>query len=853
MRRASGTGVSGRRLTSRVAAAALVLAGVLAPAAAAAPAQFQVGASVATIDPSYPVYMGGYGGGPSGGTIARHVDPLSGRPEDFTVRAIAIVGGGHVDEIATVDTQGYFAGYQEGPYGISDVRAAVAGYLRAHGVATASPADIIVSSEHEHAAPTVIGIWGPPTHQFAYLRQVAAALTAVLEQAYDRARPATITWGSADAPWVADRVISEGNAFEGWPRDGSLGAIWARDAQTGATIATFATEPGYPNIVYGPGDLLGPGGKAGAVLSSDFPNYADAYLERRLGGVAIVTDGTLGNQTSALQTDNAPSPDLAGEDGMASTRAFDDIIHMGQLIGSLTIGALAAGHEISDPVVQAAEQYVQSPVYNPLLIADNEVAPVGGGAFWAAVTGNALYPTDRSFTPPYGDGAALGTWVTALRIGDLLFTSMPGEFFPSTHEAWQRGINGPAGDFVIGAAQDFLGYEYPVYAFPFTLQGSDEAIFNPSLTLGDQVVVAGEQDAQALGFSADQTSNAEYSALESQYTRQLEPGVQFLPFPLRGDLDPRGGSFTPVLEGVSQPARDTTTQGVCLADTLTACPFPPPPMGAFHWGFGDGSTAMTPPQTYARAYFSPFVAHRYCAAGTYQVSVSATDSGGRTDGMALPVTVYPPLSVRIVQRAGALQAVVSGGSGQALYVHWSGALGDRYGDRAPAGSASGQVTVTVVDGTGTVAAAQTSLVSGRAGSSQPLSVSAPDQGGLLGAAPAGAGGSCTTTSSRTRGGPACLSRRTILVTLPRRRGLRVRSVQISVQGARPVLLRGQRRRVRLTLRGRPRSRYRVTLVVRTVRWTGSGRRRRAQPGPSFVSHRTYRTCAPRISHRRRGF
>ena len=92
------------------------------------------------------------------------------------MRAVSIAAGGHVVEFATVDTQGYFAGYQEGPYGISDVRAAVAKYLRMHGDPGASSKDVIISSEHEHAAPTVIGIWGPASHQLPYLKEVAARL-----------------------------------------------------------------------------------------------------------------------------------------------------------------------------------------------------------------------------------------------------------------------------------------------------------------------------------------------------------------------------------------------------------------------------------------------------------------------------------------------------------------------------------------------------------------------------------------------------------------------------------------------------------------------------------------------------
>jgi len=673
--------------------------------AAAAPARFRVGAAVAAINPTYPVYMGGYGGGPAGGTIARHVDPLTGRPEDFTVRAISIQDPeGHVVEFATVDTQGYFAGYQEGPYGISDVRSAVAGYLRAHGAWHATSADVIVSSEHEHASPTVIGIWGAPSHQLAYLKQVAATLTQTLERAYDQARPAVITWGQGSAAWVADRVIPEGNAFEGWPRDGSIGTLWARDARTGQTIATYATEPGYPNIVFGPGDVIGKDGKAGAVLSSDFPNYADAYIEHRLGGVAIVTDGTLGNQTSPLQTDNVPSPDLPPQRGSRQTRAFDDVIHMGELIGNLVVGSLAHGRPIAKPTLGSAEQYVQTPVDNAALIGITAAEQVDADQLMGTITGGQLYPADRSFLPPYGAGGILSTWVTGFRIGDLLFLTMPGEFFPEIHAAWNQDIHGAAGDFVIGAAQDFLGYEYPASAFPFTLEGSDEHIFNPSVTLGDQVVTAGEQDAQALGFGADLTPTEELSVLQNDYLRSFKPGVQAFAFPAQGDLDPSGRGFTPTIEGVSQAARVSST-GACVADPLGPCPFPPAPMGGFRWKFGDGSSATTSPQVFARAWFSPFIRHVYCAPGIYALTVTAADQSGRSDEMTLPVHVYPPLRVAIVRHGRTATAKASGGDGKVLAYRWT-LPGRRTlytrAIRAPAGA---KLRVTVSDAAGGVARA----------------------------------------------------------------------------------------------------------------------------------------------------
>jgi hypothetical protein len=68
-----------------------------------------------------------------------------------------------------------------------------------------------------------------------------------------------------------------------------------------------------------------------------------------------------------------------------------------------------------------------------------------------------------------------------------------------------------------------------------------------------------------------------------------------------------------------------------------ACPLPADGMGAFHWSFGDGTTLTTPVQAQARAYFSPFVQHRYARSGTYVVTVRAADTKGE---QATPATIW---------------------------------------------------------------------------------------------------------------------------------------------------------------------------------------------------------------------
>jgi len=698
------------------AAVALALNGAcLAAPAAATPARYLAGAASVDVNPTYPVYMGGYGGGPSGGTLTRHTNPLTGQPENFTVRAIALSAGGHTVELARVDSQGWFAGYEEGPYGITSVRRTVAAYMRAHGDPSATEADIIVSALHEHASPTVQGIWGPPQHALPYLQQLAASTEQALEQAYDRMRPATVTSGSVNAPWLAGTNIANANGNEGWPNDGSLLALWARDAHTGETIATYVSSPTYPNIVYGPGDLNCPSGVSDpTVLSTDFPSYIQTYLEERFGGIAMDVSGTLGDQPGPMQADGQPSTDLPPMtiDGTQcqQTVGFDDAIHMGEITGNLVTAALAHGHTLSTARVAGTEQYILTPVYNPLLLALNNVGQADNGTPWTELGNPEAYPIDRSTNPPYEIGNAIGTWVTGLRLGDILILSEPGEFFPSIHQAWDQSIKHAAGVFVVGMGQDQLGYDFPAYAYPFTWYSADQNYYNPSLTLGDQVTTAGEQDAQALGFPADLTSTAEETALNNQYARAAQPGVQFMPFQQTGDIDPATGSLDDVLEAWATPPRfnETTPCNPPVLPNPPMCPTSAPTMGPIHWDFGDGSHYVgANAAQHQQAYFQ----HQFCAPGSYQVNTTATDSNGNSDSFTLPVTVYPPLTPSIVLRNGRLVAQISGGDGVPLYLAWTVGSRQYWGPSIPAPT-SGTVTLRVVDGTGTVATTTATVSSG---------------------------------------------------------------------------------------------------------------------------------------------
>src|SRR5437763_15009434 len=85
------------------------------------PAIFRVGTSVRDITPppDHPQYLGGFG---------QMAQPTNVIHDPLQVRAFAVSDGKNLVEFAIVDTQGWFAGYQEGPYGVTDARQTAAAY-----------------------------------------------------------------------------------------------------------------------------------------------------------------------------------------------------------------------------------------------------------------------------------------------------------------------------------------------------------------------------------------------------------------------------------------------------------------------------------------------------------------------------------------------------------------------------------------------------------------------------------------------------------------------------------------------------------------------------------------------------
>jgi hypothetical protein len=589
------------------AALALTAAG---GAQAAAPALFRAGAAARSIDPPVPVFSGGFSLSPP---IRRVHDPLQ-------VRAFYVSNGARAVAFVTIDAQGYFSGYQEGrQFGATADRIAAARAASRAGGVRMSEADIIEQATHTHAGPTLEGIWGPVPR--VYLRLVHDQVAAAVAAAARRARPAHLQFATLDDRNIAGVNINQDN-YQGFINDPQISVLRAVSPRTHRTIGLLANVPTHGAHVCG---------QCLRLLSADYFGAVRAELDRELGGVSVVGPASLGRLESPVETTGIPN-----------------MRWISRVISGDILEALGHARWITSSDIGASEQTIQFPAANLALLALNDEwsLPPAQKEQQAQTTG--IYPIDRANTPPYRTGTVLGSWLTALRIGDVAYVSMPGEPFPEVRLTIARATPGARTVVALSKGQDDFGYFYPAYDYVFPeLYNSDHAIFNVAPQLGDQVIHDQVANLGALGFA---TTPALEAPLPNSYAQKLRPGLQALAAPPIGDAGP-GGRFTTTLQAIYMPA--------AVRDAPLA--------GRVHWSFGDGTQASTAylsvGQDYGQTGQGPRggptrFTHSF-PPGTYHVVASGRDTQGDRVSWTITVRVFPRLRVSCRGR-------VTGGQGTIL-------------------------------------------------------------------------------------------------------------------------------------------------------------------------------------------
>lgn len=410
------------------------------------------------------VFLGGYGLGGPPFFKGRPATGILGRGAD--VRAIAIGDGAHAIAIADEQTQGWFAKLKDGPYGLQDMRAAVAratgGGLPAEGV--------VIQSDHSHSGVDGMGVWGGIP--LAYRRYIFDQTVAAIVDAWRTRRPAVLRYGVAPGRDLLSNQFASDPANQSV--DSDVRVMQALDPVSGQTLATLLNFSAHGTVL----------GSDNTRVSGDWPQAANPLLQQRFGGAAITVVGTLGRTQPA----DRGCHDAAATGDAKSLCALDD--YAGRVVDR-TAQAVAAARPLPGPPVIAARSYlISDPATNPVLL---------GFEYAGSLVGT---PLDRSFQPPWFAANLISTVTSSVRIGDVLLSAFPGEAYPQIALEVADRVSGLRGYMTAGLAEDQLGYLIaPLSAYPepirrtaFNQRGdqispvdNDNYTFNVSMTLGQRV------------------------------------------------------------------------------------------------------------------------------------------------------------------------------------------------------------------------------------------------------------------------------------------------------------------------------------------------------------------------------
>jgi hypothetical protein len=423
---------------------------------------YLLGAAVADLSPTPQeiaagdFYLGGYG--LSSGKALNQVPVIDGRAatgvlrdpafpnglaDGVHVRAVVIGAGHQAIALAQVETQGMFAAYKQGPFGLVDIRRDAAAAVAAlHGPAMGAGA-ILVDSNHSHAGPDTAGVWGGvPT---AYLKRLHDRTVAAIVAAYRAMRPVDLYYGTAHAGVSGEAAYPSSdplltNQFSADPAnqvvDDEVRVLQARDAR-GRVVATYVNFSAHPTVLGGDNTLA----------SADYTGPLSAMLSA-LGGTGMAQVGTLG-RTQPART-GCPDHRLTG----AAADVCSLNTYAGRVFQRVRQALTRAVPVRGTPQVALHSYLLTDPATNGPIVA----LTYGGLAVGA--------PIYRAANPPWMSGDVLGSASFSGRIGDLLLSGSPGEAYPQIAQAVAAAV--PAqGHLHVGTAGDFLGYIVaPVTAYP---------------------------------------------------------------------------------------------------------------------------------------------------------------------------------------------------------------------------------------------------------------------------------------------------------------------------------------------------------------------------------------------------
>jgi hypothetical protein len=479
---------------------AVALTGLaLALASPAAAATYDVGAATRDITPTGVVNLGGFGLG----TGVLVPDAIVGRggegeavDERIAARAIVFSQKKTAIAIADIETQGMFAAYEDGPYGLDDIAQTVEQQTKGK-----LPADhVLIASDHTHSGPDTIGAWGGASDE--YLQYIHDQTAAAIVAAFNSRRKANVRAGHSDASdLIYNQSCSEALNQEKEPaypgpevcatpgKDGMVRVVQATEPKSGDVIATFMAYAAHATA----------GGGSG--LHGDWPQFLSDKMSAELGGVGLAMVGALGGTQPCRSACAFTKPENPGYDIEERKPAIvsNYFAHVES--------ALSEATPVSGPI-DAAKSFIREPITGPAVLALFAVGSYDGARLL------------RSRQNPWVVGNTIRTVTSALRVGGVLFSGTPGEGFPAIGTGIRDAVTDEQEVIQLGLANDQLGYliaparYVPIIAAEAPV--NDNIIFNVSPTIGDHVMCSDIALALQTGFEgAVPAECAPYGAVDA--------------------------------------------------------------------------------------------------------------------------------------------------------------------------------------------------------------------------------------------------------------------------------------------------------------------------------------------------
>jgi hypothetical protein len=433
---------------------------------------YLVGAASRDITPSGVVNQGGYGLG-DGRLIPEAVVGRGGRDrakgEHIKARAFVVDDGKNAIAIADIEVQGWFAKYEFGKDGLQDMAAAVARKITRLPVS-----HIVIASDHSHAAPDTLGVWGGPSP--GYMDLVKAQVVAAITDAYAHRSFADLKAGHSDASdLVYNQSCSEALNQSKTP-DYPGPDLCATPGKDGLVRVVQATAPSGRHpltwMVFAAHATAG----GGNGVHGDWPQFLSDAMTSRYGGQGIAMVGALGGTQPCRTACAFTKPSNPGYD--AKDRKTALVLNYGAHVAR----ALRSATPVTGPVF-AAQGFIREPIVGPAVTALFTAGKYAGAELL------------RSHESPWVVGQTIRTVVGAVRIGGVVINTTPGEGFPRIRQDVADSLGGQAQEVIqLGLANDQLGYlispasYVPIIAAEVPV--NDNIIFNVSPTIGDHVACA---------------------------------------------------------------------------------------------------------------------------------------------------------------------------------------------------------------------------------------------------------------------------------------------------------------------------------------------------------------------------